>query len=263
MRMRLAFAAATHTRPDILLIDEVFAVGDTMFQKKCVERIGNFKEQGSVILLVSHSMDQVKEICDQVVLLHEGQVITIGNPHEVVDRYFALMLNETKKRTPRNVDTAVTQSGKELRINENRFGSLEVEIRKVFLKNSLGLPLADICSGESLTVEIVFCTNKPVKYPIFVVKITDDSGRVYCSMNSLSQQIALSLTEKEYKITLYVDRLDLNAGEYYVDVSIYEGNWRYAYDSHFQVYQFFVTNINKFDGIISPPHQWIMENDSI
>jgi lipopolysaccharide transport system ATP-binding protein len=263
MRMRLAFAAATHTRPDILLIDEVFAVGDTMFQKKCVERIGNFKEQGSVILLVSHSMDQVKEICDQVVLLHEGQVITIGNPHEVVDRYFALMLNETKKRTPRNVDTAVTQSGKELRINENRFGSLEVEIRKVFLKNSLGLPLADICSGESLTVEIVFCANKPVKYPIFVVKITDDSGRVYCSMNSLSQQIALSLTEKEYKITLYVDRLDLNAGEYYVDVSIYEGNWRYAYDSHFQVYQFFVTNINKFDGIISPPHQWIMENDSI
>jgi lipopolysaccharide transport system ATP-binding protein len=166
------------------------------------------------------------------------------------------MFDETRKRTPNNVDTAVTQCGKKLRINENRFGSLEVEIEKVLLKNSLGLPLTDICSGESLTVEIEFCAKKPVKSPIFVVKITDARGRIYCSMNSISKQISISLIENEHKIALHVDRLDLNVGKYYVDVSIYESNWRYAYDSHFQVYSFFVSNTDNFDGIISPPHQW-------
>lgn len=256
MRMRLAFSAATDTRPDILLIDEVFAVGDTMFQKKCVDRIIQFKEQGSVILLVSHNMEQVKEICDEAMLLYGGQLLSHGDPHEVVDRYFALMSEETRRRTPSNVETAITECGKELRINENRFGSLEVEISKVVLKNSLGLPLGDMCCGDSLTIEIEYLANKPVKSPIFLVNITDDSGRIYCSMNSISKQITISLTESENKIALYVDRLDLNAGEYYVDVSIYETNWRYAYDSHFHVYSFFITNTNNFEGIISPPHKW-------
>jgi lipopolysaccharide transport system ATP-binding protein len=256
MRMRLAFSAATHTRPDILLIDEVFAVGDTLFQRKCVDRIIQFKEQGSVILLVSHNMEQVKEICDEAILLHGGKLVTHSDPREVVDRYFALMSDETKRRTPSNVKTAITECGKELRINENRFGSLEVEIRKVVLKNSLGLPLGDICCGESLTVEIEFFANKPVKSPILVVNITDKSGRIYCSMNSFSKQIILPLKEGEYKIALHVDRLDLNVGQYYVDVSIYETNWRYAYDFHSHVYSFFITTTNNIDGMISPPHRW-------
>jgi lipopolysaccharide transport system ATP-binding protein len=256
MRMRLAFSAATHTRPDILLIDEVFAVGDTLFQKKCVDRIIEFKEQGSVILFVSHNMDQVKEICDEAILLHSGQLVTQGDPDEVVDRYFALMSDETRRRTPSKVETAITECGKELRINENRFGSLEVEIRKVQLKDSLGLPLRDICCGESLTVEIEVFTRKPVKSPIFVVNITDDGGQIYCSMNSFSKPITISLTKDEYKIALYVDRLDLNVGEYYVDVSIYESNWQYAYDSHYHIYSFFINTTNNTEGIISPPHRW-------
>jgi lipopolysaccharide transport system ATP-binding protein len=257
MRMRLAFSAATHTRPDILLIDEVFAVGDTLFQKKCVKRIIKFKEQGSAILLVSHNMDQVREICDEAILLHGGQLVTHGDPHEVVDRYFALMSEETKRRTPSNVESAATECGKELRINENRFGSLEAEIRKVLLKNSHGLPLGDICCGESLTVEIEFKAKKPIKSAMIIVNITDDKGRIYCSMNSISKQITLSLIEGEFKIALHVDRIDLNVGQYYVDVGIYDSNLTYAYDFHRQVYSFFITSIaNNVEGIISPPHRW-------
>jgi lipopolysaccharide transport system ATP-binding protein len=257
MRMRLAFAAATNRKPDILLIDEVFAVGDTMFKKKCVERIIDFKEQGSVILLVSHSMDQVKEVCDHAILLHRGQLITQGDPDEVVDRYYALILDETKKRTPITAEAAVTQCGKELRINENRFGSLEVEIKKVVLKNSLGLPLGDIYCGDPLTVEIDFLTNKAIKSPNFVINICDDRGRVYCSMNNVSKQFMFSTIEGKCKIALHIDRLDLNVGEYYVDVGIYDSNWSYAYDFHCQVYSFFINStINNVEGIISPPHRW-------
>jgi lipopolysaccharide transport system ATP-binding protein len=75
-------------------------------------------------------------------------------------------------------------------------------------------------------------------------------------MNSISKQFTISLVANEYKISLHVDRLDLNAGKYYVDVSIYESNWRYVFDSHFRVYSLFVTNSSNSDGIISPPHQW-------
>jgi homopolymeric O-antigen transport system ATP-binding protein len=87
MQLRLAFAIAVHVQPEILLIDEVLAVGDLLFQKKCMERISQFRASGCTILLVSHQLDTVQELCDETIFLRGGQLITQGKTSDVIKRY--------------------------------------------------------------------------------------------------------------------------------------------------------------------------------
>lgn len=95
MHMRLAFAVATEVDPDILIIDEILAVGDASFQKKCFARIRRFRESGKTILFVTHNMQQILDNCDHAILLEHGAVIASGDPADVVDCYHALWSSET------------------------------------------------------------------------------------------------------------------------------------------------------------------------
>lgn len=91
MAARLGFAVATEIDPDVLLVDEVLAVGDLGFQQKCLERMNNFRRQGKTMIFVSHDMEQVPAVCDRVVLLHDGAVLAEGKPDAVIARYRALI----------------------------------------------------------------------------------------------------------------------------------------------------------------------------
>lgn len=91
MYLRLAFSTAIHANPNTLLIDEVFAVGDEAFQKKCTEKINEFREQGKTIVFVSHSMEDVKDLCQRTMLLDNGSVIEIGETEKVVNDYLAML----------------------------------------------------------------------------------------------------------------------------------------------------------------------------
>ena len=97
MLMRLGFSVAMCVNPDILLLDEVLAVGDEAFQEKCFERLGGYKISGKTIVLVSHGMDLVRKFCDRTILLHEGRVVIDGDPEEVVDTYHTLLSRRGKK----------------------------------------------------------------------------------------------------------------------------------------------------------------------
>ncbi len=89
MYARLGFAVATDTRPDVLLIDEILAVGDEAFQRKCIERIMGFREQGSTILIIAHNMDTIRMMCQRAAWLHHGVLQTVGEPGEVIECYRA------------------------------------------------------------------------------------------------------------------------------------------------------------------------------
>ena len=95
MHTRLAFAVATEVDPDILILDEILAVGDAAFQEKCFARIRNFRESGKTILMVSHSMQQITEQCDRAVLLDHGSVVADGQPEVVADYYHSMWASET------------------------------------------------------------------------------------------------------------------------------------------------------------------------
>lgn len=256
MQLRLAFAVAVHTNPDILLIDEVLAVGDLAFQRKCLERINWLKAEGCAIVLISHDATQVQELCDEVLWLRSGQVVAHGVPEVVVGQYVAEMSTETHRRTPKVAPPTRTATGVELRPHENRFGSLEVEIVSVQLLNLEHQPIAEIKSGDGLQVQIDYLAPKPIKNPIFGVTISREDGQVCCDLSTADPKLALPLIQGRGQVGLQFERLDLTAGQYYVDVGIYERDWAYAYDYHWHVYPLQINATGVEKGMLNPPHRW-------
>jgi lipopolysaccharide transport system ATP-binding protein len=256
MQMRLAFAVAAHTDPEILLIDEVLAVGDLAFRRKCFERLGQFKKQGCTILLVSHDTHQVRQLCDEALWLRDGQVAAYGDPQMVVGKYIAGMTSATRQRTPAAHGAPPRSDGVELRLNENRFGSLELEITAVRLLNREGLPVTQITGGDPLRVEIEFEALKPIDSPILSLAISSEDRQVCFSTNTASEGMGLPRVQGKGKITLLLERVDLSGGQYYITVGAYERKWASAYDYHWQVYSLLVCAKRNDKGVLRPPHYW-------
>ena len=251
MQMRLAFSVAVHTSPEVLLVDEFLSVGDLSFQAKCLERIAELKTQGCAIILISHSAEQIGQLCDRALWLRRGQIVAYGEPEVVAGQYTTEMRLETQQRTPVR-PPQLTRTGMELRINENRFGSMEVEITDVRL-----LPVSEINSGDFLGVEIEYLASQPIDAPIFSVSISDEEGQFCFDTNTAAMERELPLVEGKGQITLNFDRLDLSSGRYFLNVGVYEQNWAYAYDYHWHVYPLLVHSSTVSEkGIFCPPCRW-------
>lgn len=260
MQMRLAFAVAAHTSPDILLIDEVLAVGDEAFRRKCFDRLERFKEEGVTIVIVSHQVNQVRELCDEVLWLHNGHLVAHGDPEMVVGQY-ATEMSATKKRRLRsvatgeeNVDDPTFRKKKKV----HRFGSKEMEITNVLLRDETGAAVESLPAGHSLTVEIAFQAPQPITNPIFNVVITRDR-QVCCAVNTNGETETMSLSGNG-RFTLEFDRLDLVNGLYHVDVGIHAPDWSHAYDYHWHLYPLKITaDSGGQKGVLRPPFRWRLD----
>lgn len=256
MQMRLAFSVAVHINPDILLIDEVLAVGDMAFQRKCLNRILSFKDRGCAVVLVSHDVGLVEELCDRAIWMREGQVAAMGPSEMIVAQYRAEMEAETRRRTPQEAPPQITTTGNELSINKNRFGSLEMEIAAVRLLDEAGKESTMIDSGQGLVVEIDYRAPQPITSPIFSVTISSEDGFVYYDTSTASSGLNMADAHGQDKLRLQLERLDLMGGDYYVDVGVFTLDWSYAYDYHWHVYPLTVTSEGNEKGVIRPPHRW-------
>ncbi len=251
MQMRLAFSVAIHTEPDVLLVDEFLSVGDIKFQSKCLQRISDLKKQGCAIILISHTISQIQEMCDHALWLRQGEMVSYGDAKVVADQYLADMRSETQRRTP-VVSSQLTTADADLRLNENRFGSLEAEITNVKI-----LPVSNINSGDPLSIEIEYNCPKPIYSPIFNINISKENGQICFDTNTDKTQLNLPLIQGKGKITLNLDRLDLNSGKYFINIGMYHQNWDYAYDYHWHAYPLFVhCNYISDNSILAPPHHW-------
>jgi lipopolysaccharide transport system ATP-binding protein len=256
MQMRLAFAIAVHIQPEVLLIDEVLAVGDLAFQRKCLDRIAYFKQQGCAILLVTHDISLVEQLCEQALWLRQGRVAASGPAVAVAQAYITEMRAETQRRTPSEQRVTRTPQGVELRLNENRLGSQEMQIERVSLRPSGGQPGTEIDSGEGLRVEIEYNAPLPIPSPIFGVTVTRADGLVCSDLSTGSAGLALPTLHGQGVIALNFDRLDLAGGDYYVDVGVYHKDWAYAYDYHWRVYPLAVRPSPGEKGVLRSPHRW-------
>jgi len=251
MQLRLAFAVAVHVRPEVLLVDEVLAVGDLGFQQKCLERIQQLRENGAAILFVTHDLEQAQRACDRLVWLNRGRVAASGSPADVVDSYRTAMQRATRQKTPHGAP-AQNANGL-LTLNENRFGTLEVEISGVRLLDPIGGPVTVLAAGSGLNVRMDWKVARPVGEVIFSVGIHRADGalvsEVYAPPGSLSGESG--------QIQVAFDRLDLAPGAYFVDVGVYPSDWSASYDYHWQVYPLTVENAAEGKGPLRPPHQWM------
>jgi lipopolysaccharide transport system ATP-binding protein len=260
MQMRLAFAVAIHIQPTILLIDEVLAVGDISFQNKCLDRIGQFKAQGCAILLVSHDAGLVSRLCDEVLWLDRGKVAARGEAEEVVEQYLAEMEAETRRRTPESSVVQPTPVGIDLKLNENRFGSLEMEITDVTLLDVNGRAVEELPSGQSLSVQIAYRAPQPIPSPIFGVTISREDDLICYDSNTETAGVVAPILQGSGTITLVFDRLDLADNQYCLDVGVYKGNWEYAYDYHWHAYPLRITAAGGAKGVVQPPQRWIWQS---
>jgi lipopolysaccharide transport system ATP-binding protein len=262
MQLRLGFAVAAHTEPEILLIDEVLAVGDISFQRKCLDRIAQFKAEGCTIILVSHDTNLIQQLCDEALWLRQGKLMAYGPADVVAGQYVTEMSAETRRRTPAMQPVIRTPTGAELRVNENRFGSMEIEIVAVRLLDPAGFQVTELDSGAPLHVEIEYLAHDPIPAPIFGVTITRQDGLVCYDTSTGAEGLHLPTVHGPGQITFQIERLDLIGEQYYVDVGVYEREWTYAYDYHWHVYPLLIRPTKGEKGILRPPNRWAVGNAS-
>ncbi len=244
MRLRLAFAIAAHTQPDVLLVDEVLAVGDAPFRRKCYDRIERFKAEGCAILLVSHQLRQIERLCDVALWLQNGRRQALGAPEVVIEQYAA---SNRAEESPGNKVAAAA--------HPYRFGSREVEMTGVRLLAGDGREVYAINAGDSLQVEITFVAHQTTAAPLFNVAIKRE-GEVYCQASTKAAGVDLPPLAGAGRIALLFERLDLKAGRYMVDVGVFSSDWAETYDFHTRMYPLQVVSERAGKGMVNAPYHW-------
>lgn len=240
MQMRLAFAVAVNCEPDVLLVDEVLAVGDAAFQNKCLDRVRELRSGGCSILLVSHDTALVEQMCDDALWLKDGKVASFGPVAAVARDYIASLRDQTRARTAQDAPPAITSQGVVLRPGRNRFGAQEVELTDVRLateSDSNGLELND---GDWLSVAIDYVVNEPVESAVFSVTLIHDDGRAVMSATTEGTRLDALSAARTGAVTLRWPQVAVDPGTYFIEVGVYRSDWTYAFDYHARSYTLIV-----------------------
>ena len=279
MYMRLGFAVAIHVDPDVLLVDEVLAVGDEGFTHKCLDKFAEFKRRGKTILLVTHSLGLVERFCDEALWMDAGTMKAIGDPKRVVGAYITdvevseehqLAAGDARAQEsiavvspdepaaavlPDHPIETVAGPADMFRATEGRWGSREIEITDVQLRGPDSEPGHVFHSGEPLTVRMTL--RSPIENEDFVIGIGIFNAEGVCcygtNTNIEDLKAVRILGDAEAYFT--IESLDLVEGTYKLDVAVHKLDG-YPYDYHRLLYTFRVKSRTKDVGIYRPRHAW-------
>jgi ABC-type polysaccharide/polyol phosphate transport system ATPase subunit len=216
MKIRLAFSVATSVDAEILIIDEVLAVGDLAFQRKCFERMENLiKGRGSTVLIVSHNIRQIERMCSRVLLLDHGKVAAEGSPLEITDLFYR------RSNEKIDADHKKNQQGK-----MHKYSSGEIELLSVELLNEQGQPSDSLPSGGMLRVRVQFNVNQTLQRPEIVVG-THTTDFFYLSASSTALiEDRPDLEVGSHEVEYIVPSFPLVAGTYCVRFAIFDQHQR-------------------------------------
>lgn len=248
MQARLAFASAVHIEPEVLLVDEVLAVGDLMFQRRCIDRMHAFKAAGVTLVLVSHDLGLVRQLCDEAIWLRRGAIAAAGPTDDVLRTYAQTMSLETESVTPSGPDIA-TEAGTTLRFGTNRFGSQAARIERVRILDGFGRTVSDVVSGGELRVEMRVSIDAEVGRCRLAVKVRRHD-EVLCLDTSTPVDPPGATS------VLTIARLDLAPGRYAVDVGIFSSDWEQTHDLHVGAYPIVVGGGAEHVALLAPPASW-------
>ncbi len=238
MYMRLGFSIAVHVRPDILLVDEVLAVGDQAFQLRCLERINEVKQQGITIIFVTHDLETARAMCDRAIWLDDGRIRAEGDTDHVLDMYTSVL---PSAQTPGPQNGGSDPGDAESESQEDppwRWGSKEAEIIRVQLLDGRGRERRSFECGEPFTARLHFLAKTPVHTPMFGVALHDASGLHISGPNTVFSGFEIESIEGQGYIDFVVEHLPLLEGAYLLSASLYDHEGVHAYDHHHQAYTF-------------------------
>jgi ABC-2 type transport system ATP-binding protein len=225
MLVRLGFAVAVHVEPDVLLIDEVLAVGDEAFQAKCIGRVREFQREGRTIVLVTHALDTVRQICDRAAMLHHGRVHALGPPDDVV-------------REMRYVLLGVTDPGF---VPEE--GTREVEIAEVQIVRDGGGGEGPVLRGDPLTVQVDVRTNEPVDdLDVDIAVLDGATNHPVLEARTSRAGIDLGRVDGKRRARFRIEAFPYESGKYWVTVGLSSRRTGHLYHVQTQRYLFEVVD---------------------
>jgi ABC-type polysaccharide/polyol phosphate transport system ATPase subunit len=238
MYVRLAFSVAVEVDPDILIIDEVLAVGDASFQRKCIARIDAFKKAGKTLLVVSHDLNTIHTISDQLILMEKGKIIAAGDPDAVVAEYQWL-----------SRESAQTAETKE-------WGTGEVKIKAARFLDPDGNETQELVRGRPLRICIDYEAPGRIEKPVFGFAIQTTSGILVYGNNTQIEEFEIPFIEGEGTIILDFGRLDLLSGAYLFSFSVHSQDHQTNYHRLDNALPITVRSERRYEGVCHMPVLW-------
>jgi ABC-type polysaccharide/polyol phosphate transport system ATPase subunit len=259
MYMRLGFSVAINVDPDVLLVDEVLAVGDEAFTHKCLDKFADFRRRGRTVLLVTHSLDLVTRFCDEALWLDHGVVRSQGDPRRVIDAYLMDVAAAENKALDRAVTVPASAQGDGpadmMTAVEGRWGSREAEILAVEFVRTDGVAAHVFESGEALAIRMRVRAHQPLQDFVFGVAVFSADGVCCYGTNTDIEGAEPREFAGDAEVGFVIESLCLVAGTYKVDVAVHRRNG-VPYDYHRSLYAIRVTSRVNETGIVRPPHRW-------
>jgi hypothetical protein len=209
MHMRLGFSVATHLRPDILLLDEVFAVGDEAFRRKCTAKIFEIRARGGTIVFVSHDAGSVERLCERTILLSAGRLEYDGATHEAIGRYHRMLATE--------------EDPEERSAGLREWGTREIRVAALRLEDAAGVEREQFLAGETLVVRLELAAAQRLRAPWLAIEVRDDNGGLLGA--SVQDAAALGWDDRAGTQTVLftVEQLPFSDGRFRLSVAAADG----------------------------------------
>ena len=242
MVVRLGFSIATHVEPEVLLIDEILAVGDQAFQRKSTEKIEQFRRDGRTILVVSHSLGLVQQLCDTVVWLEKGHVKMTGPASDVISEY---------------TGTTYGNFAREDASSKTRWGSGEAQITQVTTLDASEQPIDTLSSGGEFRLRLELNSHVRIESPVLRVQMETMSGELVWSTTTQRGTATLRVLDGPAVAMLQIPSLPLADGTYYVSVSITDATGATEFDHCQHWAKIHVVGGQPNDGgVVALPSNW-------
>nr|WP_308742781.1 ABC transporter ATP-binding protein [uncultured Anaerocolumna sp.] len=270
MYMRLAFSVAINVDADVLLIDEILAVGDASFQSKCFDKLREIKKNGTTIVIVSHSLGQIEQICDKSIWIDQGVIREVGKPREVHPIYMEFMgekrhqvIESSKKIESKNNDQIIEEQAEDTNEENtsleltsiNRWGNKDIEINEVKICDNLGNEKYVYRTGDLMDIIIKYKMNNETVNPVIGIGIFRNDG-IHCyGTNTSTDSIDNVTLKEEGSIRFSISKNNLLEGEYLLDVAIHTKDG-FTYDYLKDVKSFRVYSVQSDIGVTRLDHEW-------
>jgi ABC-2 type transport system ATP-binding protein len=242
MYVKLGFSVAINVDPDLLLVDEVLTVGDELFQRKCAQKFLDLKDSGRTIVIVSHSLGMVRDLCDSVALLDHGKLIATGSPSDVIDTYLG------------GVEKNVRHDGE----HGMRFGEGGARVEKVEVLDGDGAPVTALGVGMPATFRLHWAADERVSKPVFRFEFHAPNGTVISAVNTRYHDRTPDMIEGSGYVDFHVPRLLLVPGAYDMSATIFDYDMAHPLDVRHRFLRFDVTRGHPpdVDGYVSLDGRW-------
>lgn len=266
MYVRLGFSVAVHTKPEILLVDEVLAVGDEAFQRKCLDKIHAMREANTTILLVSHGIESITRLCHRAIWLEEGQLVHDGAGRDVAEAYLVSVNKRDRERLeteeirsfPSHVTAKQAKTG-------GRSGSGDIRIIDVAFLDERGNSADVFLSGQRMTVRLTYQARQRIENPVFGLGIHRDDNIHIAGPNTRASGYRVSAVRGKGVLDFVIPELPLTAGRYHVSVSAYDETISHKYDYRHRAFSFVVQPQSAWDtiGVTRLPGHWRRQDGEV